>query len=45
MTGLSSVYRYLKGDSKEDAARLFSVEPSDRTTGNRHKLNYSLGNF
>ncbi|PKU49304.1 hypothetical protein llap_343 [Limosa lapponica baueri] len=32
------VYKYSKGEYKQDAGRLFSVVPSDRTRGNRHKL-------
>lgn len=35
---LSSTYKYLKGVCKEDEARPFSVVPSKRMTGNRHKL-------
>jgi len=37
---ITNAYKYLKGGCQEDEARLLSVEPSDRTRGNRHKLKH-----
>jgi len=34
------MYKYLKGRSQVDGARLFLVMPSDRTRDNRHKLEH-----
>ena len=35
---LRNADKYLQGGCQEEGARLFSVVPSNRTKGNRHKL-------
>ena len=37
---LINAYTYLKGRNQVDGTRLFSVIPSNRTSGNRNKLEY-----
>lgn len=38
---LVNVYTYLMGGSKEYRVRIFTVLPSQRTRGSRHKLKYN----
>jgi len=37
---LTNAYKYLKGRCQDSGARLFSVVPSNRTRGNRHRLQH-----
>lgn len=37
---LVTLFQYPKGRYKEDVPRLFSVVPTGRTRGNRHKLEH-----
>lgn len=38
--GLIYMYKYVMGGNEGEGARLFSVVPSDWTTGNGHKLKH-----
>lgn len=40
MRDLKDIYKYMKGEHKEDGARLCSEVPSARTRGNGHKLTH-----
>jgi len=37
---LIKMYKYLVGDNSDTRARFFSLVPTDRTRGSRHKLKY-----
>jgi len=39
---LINIYKYLKGGCQQDGASLFSVVPSNRTSGNAHKLQHGM---